>query len=107
MGKSWATFPMVLVATIVFIFQALALTLLTQPAGARAFGLISTVALGFLYTLVQQSSFDDWKEANWNPDHEEETYRPNRLGLLFLVSAVCLAIEVGIAILVLMARGQW
>ena len=61
------------------------------------------VGLGFMQ--AQKPCFLDWQARQRDPELKGKKYRPNRVGLLFLASLGCVAVEVGIIFLMLFAKG--
>ncbi|MFO0867037.1 MAG: hypothetical protein U0744_20750 [Gemmataceae bacterium] len=102
MGKTAATIPMAAASVLIFLIQAAIIVFMVPPEGQRLVGLLINSALGLAYMLVQKPEFDAWKKLVWQ-DHD---YKPNGLGLLFLVSLLCLAAEFAVIVGFIMASGQ-
>jgi hypothetical protein len=99
MGKRHYLVPSVVVASVLFLLEACALIFLVPESAARPFGLLVNVGSGLGFMLAQKPTFDAWKAVNWAPAKEGERYKPTRIGQLFLVSLLCLLVEVGIILL--------
>lgn len=90
MGQSARAIPSVLAAIIVFLVQASLIIFLVPEQSARLACVVSNLAIGTVFMLIQKPDFDAWKNANW----PFESYKPNGIGLLILVSLGGLAIEI-------------
>lgn len=99
--RAWVA-PMVVASVLLFLVQAFVIVMVVPPEGLRMVGFLSNSALGLAYMLVQKPVFDGWKEQNFGAG----AYKPNGLGLLFLVSLVCLAVELAVMVGLLIATGQ-
>ncbi len=85
-----------IIGFVLFIIEvALVVTVIPDKA-LRPFGFIFNSLVGGGFMLFQKPYFDAWKAANFKPATEKEQYRPNRIGLLFLVGLICLAIQLAI-----------
>jgi len=106
MGKRLYVIPSILVGSVLFLLEVWVILFLVPEEAARLVGLLANVGVGLGFLLVQKPSFDAWKSTNWAPAKEGESYIPTRIGQLFLVSLVCLGIQVGVMILVFAIGGK-
>lgn len=101
MGQSARAVPSFLAGIVVFLIQAGIILLRVPEQNAQLAFVVSNLAIGAVFMLVQKPAFDDWKNANWRGD----SYKPNGIGQLLLVCLGGAVIEVIIAVS-LLALGQ-
>src|SRR5262249_51034575 len=106
LGKRQYLVPSILAGAVLFVLVAGASFLVPGTAG-NTVGLLANLGVGYGLLWAQQPSFAAWKAAMWAPAKEGEPYKSSRFGQLFLVSLVCLGIEVGALVGALVLVGQW
>lgn len=102
LGRRAWLIPTALASVLLFLVQAYCIVMLTPAEGQRIVGFLANSALGLVFMLVQKPAFDAWKESNWGL----RDYKPNGLGLLILVSLVCLGLEIAAIVGLAMATGK-
>lgn len=85
--------PCLLLGAMLFLMQATFLLFLAPVNIAHFLGVLANLLVGGLFQLIQKPTFEAWKQENWQPTRQAETYKPNRLGLLVVVCLASLAVE--------------
>jgi hypothetical protein len=105
MGKRAYLLPCILAGALLFgvaltaFFFLLPDSLSRFDEGGRLVGMLTRLAIGVGFLLVQKDTFEAWKAANWDTPTQGR-YRPGKIGQLFLVCLACGALEVGLIFLV-------
>lgn len=93
--------PCILLGSVAFLLQALFVIFMVPGEASRFVVLAANLGIAWLFQTTQKPVFEAWKQTHWKPATKDETYKPNRLGLLFLVGLASLAVEVAIVYLLL------
>ena len=107
LGQRQYSLPSMFVGFILFLVEAGAIVFLVPEEALKFVCILANVGAGLVFMLAQKPTFDEWKATHWAPAKEGDRYKPNRLGLLFGVSLVCVALEVGMVLLLIVAAGKW
>lgn len=107
MGRRQYLFPTMLIGWGIFLVEVFLLMFVASEGIARLVAQVGNLVVGIGFAVSQMAAFDSWKSANWRPAKEGERYKPSRIGQLFLVSLLCLAIEVGVIFLLAVLGGKW
>lgn len=99
LGRRAFLVPCVLAGFVLFLAAVGVASVMPAPSAVPPINL----GIGALFLLLQKSSFDAWKVANWAPAGPGERYRPNRTGQLFLVGLGCVAVELAVVALAVFA----
>lgn len=106
LGRKGVVGVWMVVGAIIFIFEAAPFTLNVSDGALRPYFVSINVAAGLGFMLAQKVAFDHWKASNWRPTMAGGKYRPNRTGLLFMVGLACLAVEIGLILLLILSTGK-
>jgi hypothetical protein len=90
---------------VLFAVEAAVLLFVPEQA-ARMVATLANLGIGLGFMVSQKPTFDEWKAERWEPAADEgERYRPNRVGLLFLVGFACGAVQFGVVFATLAMTG--
>jgi hypothetical protein len=93
--------PCILLGAVAFLLQATFVIFVISGEASQFVAVAINLAIAWLFQTTQKPVFEAWKEAYWKPETKGATYKPNQLGLLFLVGFASLAVEVVIVYLLL------
>ncbi len=103
LGRREYVVPSVVAGTALFLLHAAAFVFIFPGMSYHVATLVN-LAIGLGFMQAQKPSFLDWQARQQDPELTGKKYRPNRVGILFLVSLACVAVEVGIiGLMVLLA----
>lgn len=106
LGKRQYLIPSLIVGWILFVLVAVLALVVVPGEVGRLVALLANLTIGIGFMLVQKPYFDHWRTVNWSPK-PEDPYRPNGIGLLFLICLVSLGFEIGIIVLLSVLGGTW
>ena len=105
MGKEKFLWPSIAAGLVVFLIQVWAVLFLIPEELISAVGILVNLAIALGFLLVQVQHFRKWKSEKWKPSTEEERYKPNRTGLLFLAGLGALLVEISIVAALIFSAG--
>ncbi len=106
LGKKSLQIPTAAIGIVVFLVEALLIIFVVPPQAMRMSAMAINIAAGAGFMLAQRPLFESWKAAHWRPQTAGERYKPNKVGLLFLVGLACVAAEIGVMLVLMLVGGK-
>jgi len=106
LGRPQLQWPCIIMGIVLFAVEAFVVVYVLEEKAIRPVGMVMNVAIGLGFMLFQKGDFEAWRaKYSPKPPQGKDTYRPNRIGSLFLIGIGCAVAQVGVLFLLFSMQG--